>query len=73
MTEAPSLRQVLEERRLEVEQALLRVLPAEGDDAKGLAAAMRYSTLAGGKRIRPVLALLAAETCGRPGSLPPAY
>ncbi|HQR66000.1 MAG TPA: polyprenyl synthetase family protein [Thermoanaerobaculia bacterium] len=71
MTAAPTLAGVLEERRLEVEAALRRVLPPEGDDAKGLAAAMRYSTLAGGKRIRPVLCLLAAEACGRPESLPP--
>lgn len=71
MTATPSLRDVLDERRAEVEQALLRILPPEGEDPKGLAAAVRYSTLAGGKRIRPVLCLLAAEACGSPDSLPP--
>jgi farnesyl diphosphate synthase len=74
MTARPILGEVFEARRLEVEQALLRLLPPEGEDPKGLAAAMRYSTLAGGKRIRPVLCLLAAEACGAPESpesLPP--
>ena len=71
MIPAPSLAEALEARRAEVEPALLRLLPAEGDDPKGLAAAMRYSTLAGGKRIRPVLCLLAAEACGPEETLPP--
>ncbi len=69
-----SLPELLEARRTEVERALLTILPTEGEDPKGLAAAMRHSTLAGGKRIRPVLCLLAAEACGAsepPGSLPP--
>jgi len=68
-----SLPELLEARRHEVERALLSVLPPEGEDPKGLAAAMRYSTLAGGKRVRPVLCLLAAEACGAhesPESLP---
>jgi len=38
---------------------------AEGLRAE-LAQAMRYSLLAGGKRIRPVLTLAVAESCGRP-------
>ncbi|MFI5181322.1 MAG: polyprenyl synthetase family protein [Thermoanaerobaculia bacterium] len=74
MTATPSLREVLDARRAEVEEALLRILPSEGEDPKGLAAAMRYSTLAGGKRIRPVLCLLAAEAVAAQGSqesLPP--
>lgn len=69
-----SLAELLEARRLDVERALLSVLPPEGEDPKGLAAAMRYSTLAGGKRVRPVLCLLAAEACGAhesPESRPP--
>ncbi len=74
MSPTASLPDLLEARRLEVERVLLSVLPREGEDPKGLAAAMRYSTLAGGKRIRPVLCLLAAEACGArssPESLPP--
>ncbi len=65
-----SLSRLLEARRLEVEEALLGILPPEGEDPRGLAAAMRYSTLAGGKRIRPVLCLLAAEVVSDPGALP---
>ena len=64
------LSRLLEARRLEIEAALLAILPSEGDDPKGLAAAMRYSTLAGGKRVRPVLCLLTAEVCADDGALP---
>lgn len=71
MTARAPLAGLLEARRAEVERALLSLLPPEEEDPKGLAAAMRYSTLAGGKRIRPVLCLLAAEACGGPESLPP--
>jgi geranylgeranyl diphosphate synthase type II len=49
----------------EVERYLER-LAFEGDPAtSGLQEAMRYSLLAGGKRIRPVLALATAEAVGR--------
>jgi len=68
---AASLGAALDARRAEIEGALQRILPPEDGDPKGLAAAMRYSTLAGGKRIRPVLALLAAEVAGRGTVLPP--
>jgi len=37
------------------------VLPASGEPEKGLEQAMRYSLMAGGKRIRPLLALLFAK------------
>jgi geranylgeranyl diphosphate synthase, type II len=55
------------ERR--VDEALRRYLPAESHDPAAacpaqLAAAMRYSVLGGGKRLRPVLCLMAAEACG---------
>jgi geranylgeranyl diphosphate synthase type II len=55
------------ERR--VDEALRRYLPEENHDPAAacpaqLAAAMRYSVLGGGKRLRPVLCLLAAEACG---------
>ncbi len=70
-TEVAGLALHLQQRRAEIEEALRCVLPLEGEDPKGLAAVMRYSTLAGGKRIRPVLCLLAAEVCGGKGGLPP--
>jgi geranylgeranyl diphosphate synthase type II len=57
--------------RQSVEEALLRYLPPDDPAAEAralcpprLAAAMRYSVTAGGKRLRPVLCLLAAEACG---------
>lgn len=59
----------LRRARRRVDEALERYLPSV-DASPGapcparLAEAMRYSTLAGGKRLRPVLCLLAAEACG---------
>lgn len=48
-----------------VEQALLRWTPDESAFPQELHRAMRYSLCAGGKRIRPVLLLAAAETFPR--------
>ncbi len=64
----------LEERRREVDAALERWLPRPEGPAARLAAAMRYSVFAGGKRLRPALVLLAADLCGAHGqvALPPA-
>ena len=49
-----------------IESALDQALPAPlpGERASVAAEAMRYSLLAGGKRIRPVLALAFARLCG---------
>jgi geranylgeranyl diphosphate synthase type II len=52
-----------------VDEALRCYLPEESDDPASacparLAAAMRYSVLGGGKRLRPLLCLMAAEACG---------
>ncbi len=58
------LKERLAEVRAEVESALEGFLPpAEGDRTR-LHEAFRYSTLAGGKRIRPALSLLACEAAG---------
>lgn len=51
-------------RRLEIERAIARALPPARSSR--LAQAMRYAVLGGGKRLRPVLALAAAETIGGP-------
>ena len=56
-----SLLTFLAAAREEAEAALERVLPAAGDT---LADAMRYSTLAGGKRLRPALALAIHDVLG---------
>jgi geranylgeranyl pyrophosphate synthase len=62
----------LSSRKREVEESLLALLPGEGQEPRDLTAAMRYSTMAGGKRLRPVLCLAAAEVCGaRTRRLPP--
>jgi len=58
---ASSLRDWLEARRPEVEMALDRYLPAAPACPDRLGEAMRYSLLAGGKRLRPVLVLASAE------------
>lgn len=47
-----------------VDQALERSLPDAATRPATLHAAMRYSVFAGGKRLRPVLCLAAAEACG---------
>ena len=54
----------LNEKRLVVEDALAEyMLPAEGALASHMEA-MRYSLFAGGKRVRPILCLAAAEALG---------
>jgi geranylgeranyl diphosphate synthase type II len=57
-------------RRREIEAGLDRALP--GDRSSSLGRAMRYAVLGGGKRIRPVLALAAAEAVGGPRARPKA-
>ena len=54
----------LSERRAAVEAALERALPPETAWPATLNRAMRYSVFAGGKRIRPLLALGACEAAG---------
>lgn len=58
------VRPYLESRCALVDQALERLLPAETVSPATLHTAMRYSIFAGGKRLRPVLVLAAAEACG---------
>jgi geranylgeranyl diphosphate synthase type II len=58
---ARDLDQYLAERRTEVEAALRDYMPAPPDTPQVLADAMRYSLLAGGKRLRPLLVLAAAD------------
>jgi geranylgeranyl diphosphate synthase type II len=53
-----------DELRERVERYLERLRFSAEDGTAGLAEAMRYSLLAGGKRIRPVLALAAARALG---------
>jgi geranylgeranyl diphosphate synthase type II len=55
------LREWLEARRADVERAFEQYLPAAPACPPRVAEAMRYSLFAGGKRLRPMLALAAAE------------
>jgi geranylgeranyl diphosphate synthase type II len=54
----------LDERRAQIEAALERALPAEDAWPATIHRAARYSLLAGGKRIRPLLVLAAGEAVG---------
>ena len=48
----------------QVDRALDRWLPSEKTKPTTLHRAMRYAVFAGGKRLRPILCLAAAEVCG---------
>lgn len=68
------MREYLDARRAEIEAALASVLPPTPDCPEPLDDAMRYSLLAGGKRLRPILCLAAADAVGgkRADALPAA-
>ncbi|MEX2579071.1 MAG: polyprenyl synthetase family protein [Verrucomicrobiales bacterium] len=61
---AQELSGYLTSRRKLVDQALNRFLPAARTRPATVHEAMRYSVFAGGKRLRPLLCLAAAEACG---------
>jgi geranylgeranyl diphosphate synthase, type II len=54
----------LSARRAAVDRALDRFLPRATAKPATIHRAMRYSLFAGGKRLRPILAIAAAEACG---------
>ncbi len=56
----------LEQKREDVDRFLDQVIPTEKIEPTTLHEAMRYSLFAGGKRVRPILALAAAEAVGPP-------
>src|SRR6056297_1256734 len=58
------IKEFLEAKRQLIDQALDDYLPAEDDKPTKLHQAMRYSVLAGGKRLRPILTLVAAKLVG---------
>jgi len=58
------LKRYLAARQSEVDRALNRFLPKESVAPATIHKAMRYSLFAGGKRLRPILCLAAAEACG---------
>ncbi|MEO7272413.1 MAG: polyprenyl synthetase family protein, partial [Vicinamibacterales bacterium] len=64
MSTPPPLDDWLAARRDHVEAALDRFISGLTEAPPTLTAAMRYSLLAGGKRLRPMLVLAASEVCG---------
>ena len=61
MTSPPDFDRYLQTRRTEIDAALEAELPTPPDCPPLIAEAMRYSLFAGGKRLRPILTLAAAE------------
>jgi geranylgeranyl diphosphate synthase type II len=60
----PSFDEYILSRRARVDAALAALLPSPPDCPAVLADAMRYSVIAGGKRLRPILCLASAEAVG---------
>ena len=65
MMAAADLAAFLDSARTDVDQALDRYLPAPPACPALISEAMRYSLFAGGKRLRPILTLAAADAVGR--------
>jgi geranylgeranyl diphosphate synthase, type II len=61
---AVDLERYLKDRRAMVDAALDRFLPAESAPPPRVHQAMRYSVLAAGKRLRPILVIAGAEAVG---------
>jgi geranylgeranyl diphosphate synthase, type II len=59
-----NLKAYLRSRQKEIDRVLDRYLPKASTKPTTLHKAMRYSLFAGGKRLRPILCLAAAEACG---------
>src|SRR5438046_10381336 len=59
-----NLKTYLGSRQKRIDRALARYLPKENVKPATIHKAMRYSLFAGGKRLRPILCLAAAEACG---------
>jgi geranylgeranyl diphosphate synthase type II len=66
---ADRLAAFLEGARIQIEAALERYLPVPPACPAIVSDAMRYSVFAGGKRLRPILTLAAADAVGRTGAV----
>lgn len=66
MSEGFDLTAYLKSGKDTVEEALGDILPASDADPESLHSAMRYSLMADGKRIRPILTLATADVLGIP-------
>ncbi len=72
MTAADTLAAFLSDARMRVDTALDRYIPAPPACPEIVSEAMRYSVFAGGKRLRPILTLAAADAVARDGAVPAA-
>jgi geranylgeranyl diphosphate synthase, type II len=63
------IKHYLEQKRLEVDRFLDEVIPPASTPPVTLHESVRYSLLAGGKRVRPILTIAAAEALGPPPGL----
>jgi geranylgeranyl diphosphate synthase type II len=61
-----NIKDYLERKRIEVDRFLDEVTPPAATPPVTLHESMRYSLMAGGKRVRPILAIAAAESLGTP-------
>jgi len=59
-----AIEEYLKQKRLLINEALDLYLPPGERRPKSLHQAMRYAVFPGGKRLRPILVLIAAEICG---------
>ena len=59
-----NFKEYLQKKRVIIERALDSFLPDEKVEPKSLHKAMRYSVFAGGKRLRPILAIASFEAVG---------
>jgi len=62
------IEEYLEQKRSEVDGFLEKVIPQPDTAPRTLHEAIRYSLFAGGKRVRPILAIATAEALGTPSS-----
>ena len=60
-------RNYLKERQVQVEAYMQTLAPAQSGSLSRMMESMRYSLFAGGKRLRPILLLAAADTVGGDG------
>ena len=65
MTKTLTIEQYLDERKVLLDETILRHLPEE-NPSDPLTSAVRYAVLTPGKRIRPILMLATAEFLGAP-------
>ena len=61
---SPQLEKYLREKRIQVDRTLEEVLPPEDREPCVIHRSMRYSVLAGGKRLRPILTIAGYQVAG---------